>query len=246
MPGRPKLLMAGLALLALTAAACSSSPTPASGGQQASGSSGSEPTLTVGIASAPDSLDPVQAASYESRVVLFNMCYALYTTTGDNNIAPQLTTALPTITNGGKTYTIHLRSGVKFNDGTPFTAAAVKTTLERDINDKVSAESAQLAAVKTIKVINATTIELDLSQPYAPLTSFLADRAGMIASPAELKKLGNNFGNHPVCVAPFEFSSHPSEDKIVLKKSPYFYGKSSGAQRRAGLPGHHPAQHPRD
>ena len=184
MPGRPKLLMAGLALLTLTAAACSSSPTPA-GGQQASGSSGSEPTLTVGIASAPDSLDPVQAASYESRVVLFNMCYALYTPTADNSIAPQLTTALPTITNGGKTYTIHLRSGVKFNDGTPFTAAAVKTTLERDINDPVSAESAQLTAVKTIKVINTTTIELDLSQPYAPLTSFLADRAGMIESPAD-------------------------------------------------------------
>jgi len=224
-PGRPKSLMAGLALLALTAAACSSSPTPA-GGQQAAGSTGSEPTITVGIASAPDSLDPVQAASYESRVVLFNMCYALYTSTADNQIAPQLTTALPTITNGGKTYTIHLRSGVKFNDGTPFTATAVKTTLERDINDKVSAEAAQLAAVKTIKVINTTTIELDLSQPYAPLTSFLADRAGMIASPAELKKLGNNFGNHPVCVAPFEFVSHPSEDKIVLKKSPYFYGKS--------------------
>ena len=105
--------------------------------------SGTEPIITVGIATAPDSLDPVQAASYESRVVLFNMCYALYTPTADNSIAPQLASALPVITNGGKTYTIHLRSGVKFNDGTPVTAAAVKTTLERDITDPVSAESAQ-------------------------------------------------------------------------------------------------------
>jgi peptide/nickel transport system substrate-binding protein len=225
-PGRPKPLMAGLALLALIAAACSSSPA-GTGSPQASGSSGTEPTITVGIATAPDSLDPVQAASYESRVVLFNMCYALYTPTADNSVAPQLASALPVISNGGKTYTIHLRSGVKFNDGTPFTAAAVKTTLERDITDPVSAESAQLAAVKTIKVINTTTVELDLSQPYAPLTSFLADRAGMIESPTDLKKLGNNFGNDPVCVAPFEFASHPSEDKIVLKKSPYFYGASS-------------------
>jgi peptide/nickel transport system substrate-binding protein len=220
-PGRCKSLLAGVALLALMAAGCSTSPAGTSG--SASGSPGSEPTITVGIASAPDSLDPVQAASYESRVVLFNMCYALFTTTADNNVAPQLATALPTISNGGKTYTIHLRSGVKFNDGTPFTAAAVKTTLERDINDPLSAESANLTMVTNIKVVNTTTVELDLSHPYAPLTAVLADRAGMIASPAALKKLGNNFGDHPVCVGPFEFSSHPSEDKIVLKKSPFFY-----------------------
>jgi peptide/nickel transport system substrate-binding protein len=48
----------------------------------------------------------------------------------------------------------------------------------------------------------------------------------MILSPAQLHKLGNNFGQDPVCVGPFEFSSRPSLDTIILKKSPYYYGKA--------------------
>jgi peptide/nickel transport system substrate-binding protein len=48
----------------------------------------------------------------------------------------------------------------------------------------------------------------------------------MILSPAQLRKLGNNFAQDPVCVGPFEFSSRPSLDTIVLKKSPYYYGKA--------------------
>jgi peptide/nickel transport system substrate-binding protein len=183
-------------------------------------------TVTVGIASAPDTLDPVQASSYESRVVLINLCQSLYTINAANSLVPMLATAMPTITNGGKTYTIHLRSGIKFNDGTPFNAAAVQYTLERDIHDSLSVQAAYLTAVKDVSVVNPTTIRIQLSQPYAPLTALLADRAGMIGSPTQLKKLGNKFGNDPVCVAPFEFSSEPSDDQIILKKAPDYYDAS--------------------
>ena len=186
----------------------------------------SDASVTVGIASAPDTLDPVQASSYESRVVLVNLCQSLYTTNASNSLVPLLATALPTITNGGKTYTIHVRSGIKFNDGTPFNAAAVQYTLERDINDPLSVQAAYLTAVKGVSVINPTTVQIQLSQPYAPLTALLADRAGMIGSPTQLKKLGNKFGTDPVCVAPFEFSSEPSDDQIVLKKAPDYYDAS--------------------
>jgi len=224
-----KRSLAGVTAVALVTAllaACgsgSSSPgaTGSPGGKAVSGG-----TVTVGIASAPDTLDPVQASSYESRVVLINLCQALYTINSSNNLVPVLATAMPTITNGGKTYTIHVRSGIKFNDGTPFNAAAVQYTLERDIHDSLSVQAAYLTAVKSVSVVNPTTVQIQLTQPYAPLTALLADRAGMIGSPAQLKKLGNKFGTDPVCVAPFAFSSEPSDDQIILKKSSDYYGAS--------------------
>jgi peptide/nickel transport system substrate-binding protein len=76
-------------------------------------------------------------------------------------------------------------------------------------------------------VVNPSTVRLTLSHPFAPLTAQLADRAGMIVSPTQLKKLGNdNFGTDPVCVGPFEFASRTSGSEIVVKKSPYFYDKA--------------------
>ena len=139
---------------------------------------------------------------------------------------PQLAASLPVITDGGRAYTIHLKPGILFNDGTPFNAAAVKTTLDRYLTNPQSNRASELKGVTSVDVTGPDTVVLHLSKPFAPLTSVLADRAGMILSPKQLAKLGNNFAQDPVCVGPFEFSSRPSLDTIVLKKSPYYYGKS--------------------
>jgi peptide/nickel transport system substrate-binding protein len=229
-----RLSRIGTGLVAITAAgatlAACTTPTSGGGGGGSSSGSGGTPQsgghMTVALAEAPDALDPTVASTFVGRIVFVNMCEKLYDSNKALNIVPQLATALPKISNGGKTYTIKLRSGVKFNDGTPFNAQAVKTTLEHYKTDPKSARAAELTAIKTIQAVNPTTVKLQLSTPYAPLTSILADRSGMILSPTQLKKLGDNFANHPVCVGPFSFVSRPSSDTIKLKKSSYYYDKS--------------------
>jgi peptide/nickel transport system substrate-binding protein len=221
-------VLVGAVLTAVVAGACSTPATSSgtSGGGSGSGSTAGG-TLTVALAEEPDDLDPTTAATFVGRIVFANMCEKLYDVDSSLNLIPQLATALPTISSDGKTYTIKLRSGVKFNDGTPFNAQAVKTTLMRDKTDPKSARASELDVVKTVSVINPTTVQLKLSQPYAPLTAILADRSGMIESPTQLKKLGNNFGQHPVCVGPFSFADRPSSDKIDLVKSNFYYDKSA-------------------
>ena len=154
------------------------------------------------------------------------MCQKLYDINAGLQIVPQLAASLPVITDGGRTYTINLKPGILFNDGTPFNAAAVKTTIDRYLTNPQSNRASELKGVTSVAVTGPDTVVLHLSKPFAPLTSVLADRAGMILSPKQLAKLGNNFAQDPVCVGPFEFSSRPSLDTIVLKKSPYYYGKS--------------------
>lgn len=181
-------------------------------------------TLTIGIPTPPETLDPSTEASFVGHWVFANMCDALYTWNQQLQVVPLLTTALPTITDGGLLYTIHLRSGARFQDGTPLNAAAVKESLERMKTLPASAQAAALSSISSITVVNSLTVQLHLSQPDAPLTSILADRAGIPMSPAALAKEGTSFGLHPVCVGPFAFSSRPSLDTINLVRSKYFYG----------------------
>jgi peptide/nickel transport system substrate-binding protein len=210
---------------AVVLAACStpSGTGPGSGGGKAREGG----TVTVGLAEAPDALDPTVARTYVGRIVFANLCEKLYDIDGRLNLVPQLAAGLPAITDGGRTYTIKLRPGVRFNDGTALDAKAVKTTLDHYMTDDKSTRAAELSDVKSVSVVDAHTVRLALKTPFAPLTSILADRSGMILSPRQLDKLGDDFSRDPVCAGPFQFKSRPSSDEIHLVKSNYYYDKAA-------------------
>jgi peptide/nickel transport system substrate-binding protein len=219
---------AAAAALATGLAACTA-PTTAgssSSGSTSSAASGGSGNITVGLAGAPDALDPTTGSTFVGRTVFANMCQKLYDINAQTTIVPQLAASLPVITDGGRTYTIQLKPGLKFNDGTPFNAAAVQTTLMHYLTDPQSVRAAELKGLTSVSVSGPNTVVLRLSAPFAPLTSVLADRSGMILSPTQLKKLGKNFAQDPVCVGPYEFSSRPGLNTIILKKSPFYYGKA--------------------
>src|SRR4029077_11163106 len=75
-------------------------------------------TLVVALNQDPDILDPTLARTYVGRIVFSQMCEKLYDIDEGLRIHPQLAASMPAITDGGRTVTIKLRSGVKFNDGT--------------------------------------------------------------------------------------------------------------------------------
>ncbi len=182
-------------------------------------------TVTVGLPDAPDSLDPTTASTLVGRTVFANFCYKLYDIDSGLTIVPELAAALPQVSPDGLTYTIQLKPNVKFNDGTPLTAQAAVKTLNWYLTNPLSVRAPELHGVQTVTATGPLTVVIHLAKPFAPLTSILADRSGMILSQTQLTKMGNNFAKDPVCVGPFQFSSRPSLDTIILTKSPYFYDK---------------------
>src|SRR5262249_60224548 len=88
-------------------------------------------TLVVALFQDPDILDPTLARTYVGRIVFAHICEKLYEIDEGLRISPQLAAALPAVTDGGRTVTIKLRSGVKFNDGTLMDAEAGKVLLDR-------------------------------------------------------------------------------------------------------------------
>src|SRR4051812_18271562 len=213
------LAVAGV-VAALVAAGCGSSSTGSSTNKATAKAGG---TMTVALAEDPDLLDPTLARTFVGRIVFANLCEKLYDVNDKLQIVPQLAASLPKFTDGGKTATIDLRSGIKFNDGTAFDAKAVKTSLDRHRTLKASSRASELEPVTSVRAVDSDTVQLKLSAAYAPLTAQLADRAGMIMSPAQLDKLGDKFSDNPVCVGPFQFVSRSEGNQIVLKKAANYY-----------------------
>jgi len=180
-------------------------------------------TLTVALSADPDKLDPTLSRSLYSRYVFHTMCEKLYDLGSDAKVVPQLATALPTISSDGLSLTIPLKQGVKFADGGTFDSNAVKISLNRDLTLAGSARKSELGPITSIETPDPKTVVIKLSKPFAPLTAALADRAGMVLSPAAVAKLGANFSNAPVCVGPFKFASRVAQNSIKVVKDPLYY-----------------------
>ena len=181
-------------------------------------------TLRVGLAEDPDNLDPTTAGSYVGRIVLASLCDKLFDIDGDLNIVPQLALSHET-SDDGKTVTIKLRPNVKFQDGEPFNAEAVKFTLERGLTKEDSKRKAELAQIEKVEVVDPLTVRLLLKAPFSPLIAQLTDRAGMMVSPKAVKEAGDKFVNKPICAGPFKFAERVVQDHITLERFADYWDK---------------------
>src|SRR5205823_6220920 len=180
-------------------------------------------TLVVALNQDPDILDPTLARTYVGRIVFAPISQKLSGIDAGLRISPQLAAALPAITDGGRTVTIKLRAGVKFNDGTPMDADAVKFSLDRHRTLKGSNRASELAPVEAVEVVDPLAVRLRLKAAFSPLLAQLTDRAGMPVSPAAVKKLGDKFGTAPVCVGPWQFAERVAQDRIVVERSAHYF-----------------------
>ena len=199
-----------------TAPAATTAAKPAATGQR-----GGE--LVVSMFEDADKLDPTFGGTAGGRLVFTNFCEKLYDLNAAGDIVPQLAAALPEFSADGKSVTIKIRPNTKFNDGTALDAQAVKVSLDRHKSLQGSRRSAELASLSEVSAVDPTTVQLTLSAPNVALLATFADRAGMIMSPAQLTKLGENFSNEPVCVGPFQFKERVQGDRIVLERAPNYY-----------------------
>jgi peptide/nickel transport system substrate-binding protein len=193
---------------------------------------GQKKQLVVSLNQDPDILDPTLSRTYVGRIVFAQICEKLYEIDEQLRILPQLAADMPAVSDGGKTVTIKLRTGVKFNDGTPMTAEAVKFSLDRHREMKGSNRRSELESVTVVEVVDPSTVRLRLKAPFSPLTAQLADRAGMPVSPAAVQKLGDKFGTAPVCVGPWQFVERVPQDKIVVEKSKHYFDQNAAKFER--------------
>lgn len=130
-----------------------------------------------------------------------------------------------------KTFVMTLRKGVKFTDGTPFNAAAVKANL-LNVKNSNGALSSQLSALKSVTIVNDYEVRLNLSQAYPSLPTVLASVSGMMASP---KVLGTkSLATTPDGTGPYTLDTSATvvdDTYVYTKRSDYWNSSAYPAQQ---------------
>lgn len=188
-----------------------------------SSTSASAADLRIGLRADPDALDPAQGASVAGRMIFAAMCDKLIDTTPDGGFRPQLATEW-SWSDEGRTLSMKLRDGVLYQDGEPMDAESVKFNLERFRSAPLSKRKSELKPVESIEVVDPKTVKLHLNEAYSPLIGVLADRAGMMMSPAAIEKHGDDIAQHPVCAGPFKFAERVPQDRIRLERFDKYWG----------------------
>ena len=223
----------GLALVSLAAVAASA----CSGGGSGSGSTGSNvpsSRLTPGgtpdpngvlrygvdfpAEFTPNSFDPGQSLNACDKVDQGLIYDTLTQLSPTGQLEPGLAQSWD-FTPGGYSLTLHLRPNVKFSDGTPVDADAVKAAI---LHNKTSPLRTSLSVIKSVTVTDALTLTFNLSSPTpADLLYAFNDLDGMVADPA-----APNLSKDPVGSGPYTLVSAGSAE-IVLKKNPNYWDASA-------------------
>ncbi len=182
-------------------------------------------TLTIAISAEPESLDPVNMTSAPAATVSEHVTERLIYMEEDGSLTPMLATSWSS-NEDSTVWTFEIRQGVTFHDGQPLNAEAVKTNLERFIDPDVGAAYAfLLGTVEEIEAIEDYTLQLTLSQPFAPILAHLSHSFIGIVSPAQLAELGPNDSLEiPIGTGPYQMLSWNRGEKIVLQVNEDYYG----------------------
>lgn len=245
MPRPRRFIALAVALIAVLVSACSGQPSsapaaPSTPAQAPAAATPAQPKpggqLTLGIRQEPSSLDPQGSANTSSQRALAHLYDSLIFMTNDGQFKPWLATKWE-ISPDGKVYTFTLREGVKFHDGTPFTAEAVKVTMDRIFDPETGSTSAKSAIgpYDKTEVVDPKTVKIHLKTPYSPLLNSLSQSFFGIVSPEAVKKSGNkNFGKAPVGTGPFKFEKMVPQDHIALVKNPDYNWPPEGVFKHTG------------
>ncbi len=189
-----------------------------------------EKTFVFAQGSDPRGLDPAYVDDGESAKVIVNVFENLVQyKEGSTEIEPGLATEW-SCSPDGKEWTFKLRQGVKFHDGTPFNAEAVKFSVERQLppnrTDDMPYASFTFGPVQKVEVVDEYTVKFILNAPYAPFLANLAmSLAAPIVSPAAVQKYGADFIKNPVGTGPFKFVKWEPGQQIVLERNEEYWGQ---------------------
>lgn len=180
--------------------------------------------ITVAVNANFISLDPHNLSDTLSGTAVSTMYEGLFTYNDDMTLRPTLATGY-TISEDGLVYTIPIRQGINFQDGTPLNAAAVKYNFDRVMDEKNNLRRRRnFVAVDKVEISGEYEIKLILKQPFAPMLNRIASLK--IVSPAALEKYGaQGIITNPVGTGAYTYVNWTQGDKLVVKRNDEYWGE---------------------
>ena len=172
------------------------------------------------------SINPLDARNGNGDIFADNLVYnglVRSDPTGGTDIKPALAESWD-VSKDGKTYTFHLRPGVKFSNGQPLRAEDVKFSLDRFGNPKINTILANAAVgYGSTKVIDNSTVQVKLTQPVAAFLYNISIFPAFIVPKDLLQKQGAAFWKNPVGTGPFMVKEFTRGSHLTLVKNPNYW-----------------------
>ncbi len=220
----------GLISLALVLAGCGTT------GGQAPGSEGtthSQSPLVATMSGTVGTIDPNKIYSGDEWNAGYLLYRGLYMLNASAQMVPAVASGMPQVSNNGLTYTIHLKPGLKWSNGSAITAQDFADSLKRELNPKTgspdgylwtmlqgaqSYESGQAKTLSGVTVVNPLAIQYHLSKPYSAFPEILATPAGFPINPAAVSQISTK----PVTDGPWILRTWEVGTKMTLAPNPHY------------------------
>ncbi|MCA6121071.1 ABC transporter substrate-binding protein [Bradyrhizobium sp. WSM 1704] len=212
-----------LARLFLVAGFVSAASATPAGAQKSGG------TLTVGQELDIPGFDPLKVGVYDTSAN--TAAAAIFDTlvTLNDKGEPQPKLALSwSHSDDFKTWTFKLRPGVKFHDGTPFNAQAVKENFDRQKDPANKCRCAfYISSIISVQTTDDLTVVYNFSDPSVnfPATQTIQSSNNVMQSPTAWKTKGDDYNRNPVGTGPYILKSWTAGDRMVLEKNPDYWDK---------------------
>ena len=192
--------------------------------------------LRMAIKAEPNTLNPVLSGLIEEGEVEGAIFDGLVKFDDHGNLQPDLAVAVPSQENGGisrdgRTITYHLRHGVTWQDGAPFSAADVAFTYRAYTDPTVNTFYTETyKRITKLETPDPFTVVIHMKEPFAPaLLQFFELNTGGFVIPEHLLSRSADFnsdpfGKHPVGTGPFTLERWDHGSLIVLRANPHYFG----------------------
>jgi peptide/nickel transport system substrate-binding protein len=242
--GSKRKVLASILVLALALAACGSdggsSSDEGSGGSELPNRSGlvgvdddpGDPVqggvLDIAVWFDPSSLDPalgsVAGVTTGSALIAIYDVLMRYDAETDS-FEPQLAESLEP-SDDAKTWTLKLREGVEFSDGTPVDADAVIYNLDRSVELESPTATRLISLIESTEAVDDLTVVFELARPWQRFPYILSMAPGLLVSPTAAERLGDGFEEAPVGAGAFTVERFAEGEELVLTaRDDYWAGR---------------------
>ncbi|HXX83979.1 MAG TPA: glutathione ABC transporter substrate-binding protein GsiB [Casimicrobiaceae bacterium] len=177
------------------------------------------------VASQFTTTDPYDANDTLTQAMAKSFYEGLFGFDKDMKMIPVLAESY-TVSKDGLVYTIKLKRGIKFHDGTDFKADAVKANFDRVTNpDNKLKRYGLYSNIGKTEVVDDYTARITLKTPFSAFINQLAHPSGVMISPTALAKYGKDIAFNPVGTGPFKFVEWKQTDYLKVAKYDNYWQK---------------------